>query len=280
VDPRAGTDPVVVDGEGIRFTGLSWQPTGSGPGTGRRAVLLHGVQSSAITMARTARAMAADGWRCIALDMSGHGTTHWLDGVDDEARYTRPHVNRLVGAAVAAVADRPALIGHSWGADTTLALAASGAHLGQAVLIDPPDMTSAELEALTVLEVADLRPHDLPAARMVIEAAGAIRDPLDIAAKAEALTHASALAITAALRDPGFGRPSVDARRWRALPGRPRLDLIAGEPAFGGLIPELALAELRGILGAEHVHLMSGAGHSPQRTDFERFWPLLRAILG
>jgi pimeloyl-ACP methyl ester carboxylesterase len=224
--------------------------------------------------------MAGDGWRCSALDMPGHGTTRWLDGGEDEARYERRNVTRLVGAAVATFAERPALIGHSWGADTALAIAASGADLEHAVLIDPPALTPAGAKELGAVEVAELRPGDLAAARAVIAAAGWIRDPLDIAAKAEALTQASARAILGACGSPGAWRPSVDARRWRDLPGRPPLDLIAGQPALGGLIPDDALEGLRGILGAEHVHLMSGAGHSPQRTDFERFWTLLRAILG
>jgi pimeloyl-ACP methyl ester carboxylesterase len=279
-DPRAGSEPIVIAGDGIRFTGLTWRATGDGPGSGRDAVLLHGVQSSAATMARTARAMAAAGWRCIALDMPGHGWTRWLDGAEDEARYDRRNIVRLVGAAVVAVAHRPTLIGHSWGADTTLAMAASGADLERAVLIDPPAMTTEELDALAPVEVADLRPGDLPAARALVEAAGLIRDPLDIAAKAEALTQASALAINAVLRSPGICRPSVDARRWRTLPDRAPIDLIAGESDAGGLLPDAAVAELRELLGAEHVHVMRGAGHSPQRTDFARFWPLLRTILG
>jgi pimeloyl-ACP methyl ester carboxylesterase len=279
-DPRADTEPVTVDGDGILFTGLRWRPTGEGPGTRRRAVLLHGVQSSAATMARTARALAADGWEASALDMPGHGTTRWLDDGEDDAHYERANAVRLVGAAVAALADRPALIGHSWGADTALAIAAGGARLERTVLIDPPALTAAEAEALGAGEIADLRPGDLAAARALIEAAGVISDPIDIAAKAEALAQASALAILAALRSPGAWQPLVDVRRHLALPGRTPLDVILGDPSVGGLMPWPVIGELRGLLGPERVHVLSGAGHSPQRTDFERFWTLLRRILG
>lgn len=281
-DPRAGTEPVTVEGDGILFTGLRWRPTGGGPGTGRRAVLLHGVQSSAATMARTARALAADGWDATALDMPGHGTTRWLDGAEDDARYERANVVRLVATAVAAVAevaDRPTLIGHSWGADTALAIAAGGARLERTVLIDPPALTPAEAEALGTSEIAELRPGDLAAARALIEAAGLISDPVDIAAKAEALTQASALAILAAIRSPDAWQPLVDVRRHLALPGRTPLDVILGDPAVGGLMPWPVIGELRAILGAEWVHVLAGAGHSPQRADFERFWPLLRRLL-
>lgn len=279
-DPRAGTEPVTVEGDGIVFTGLRWRSTGEGPGSGRRVVLLHGVQSSAATMARTARALAADGWEASALDMPGHGTTRWLDGAEDDVRYERPNVVRLVATAVAAVADRPALIGHSWGADTALSIAAGGARLERTVLIDPPALTPAEAETLGAGEIAELRPGDLAAARGLIEAAGVISDPLDIAAKAEALTQASARAILAALRSPGAWQPLVDVRRHLALPERTPLDVILGDPAVGGLMPWPIIGELRATLGAGRVHVLSGAGHSPQRTDFERFWTLLRGILG
>jgi pimeloyl-ACP methyl ester carboxylesterase len=279
-DPRAGTEPVGIEADGIRFAGLAWRPTGSGPGSGREAVLLHGVASCAAAMARTARALAADGWQCTALDMPGHGWTRWRDGAEDDARYERRNVVRLVGAAIATVADRPALVGHSWGADIALAIAASGADLDRAVLIDPPALAAAEVEALAAVEVGELRPGDLPAARAFIEAAGVIRDPLEIPAEAEALTQASAQAVLAAFRSPGAWRPIVDVRRWLALPRRAWLEIIAGEPAVGGLLPDVVVAQLGRLLGADRVHVMRGAGHSPQRTDFERFWPLLRAILG
>ncbi len=231
-------------------------------------------------MARTARALAADGWDVTALDMPGHGTTRWLDGAEDDARYERANVARLVGAAVAAVADRPALIGHSWGADTALAIAASGARLERTVLIDPPSLTPAEAEALGASDITELRPGDLAAARGLIEAAGVIRDALDIAAKAEALTRASPRAILAAFRSPGAWQPLGDLRRWLALLERTPLDVIAGDPAVGGLMPWPVIGELRAILGDSHVHVLPGAGHSPQRTDFGRFWTFLRGILG
>jgi pimeloyl-ACP methyl ester carboxylesterase len=278
-DPRAGTEAVIVEGDGIRFAGLAWGPTGFGSGSGRQAVLLHGIQNSAVTMARTARAMAADGWRCTALDMPGHGLTRWLDGAEDDARYERHNVVRLLAAAIAIVADRPTLVGHSWGADTALAIAASGADLERAVLIDPPSLRPIEFEALGALDVADLRPGDVLAARAVIAAAGLIRQPLDVAAKAEALTQASTRAILAAYRAAGAWQPEVDARRWLALPRRVPIDLIAGQPADGGLLPDIAVARLRLLLGTDRVHIMKGSGHSPQRTDFARFWLLLRTIL-
>jgi pimeloyl-ACP methyl ester carboxylesterase len=244
------------------------------------AVLLHGVQSAAVTTARTARALAADGWNAIALDMPGHGETVWLDGHEDGERYARANVARLVGAAVGSLGASPVLIGHSWGADTALAVAVSGLPLAHVVLIDPPVMTRDDAAEWAAADVAELRPGDLEAARAVVAAGGWIADPLDAEAKAQALTTISPLAIEAVYLDDAAWRPQADARRWCALAAPPPLDVIAADPDTGGFIPWPALDELRSILGPERVHLLEGAGHSPQRTDFDRLWALLRSILG
>jgi pimeloyl-ACP methyl ester carboxylesterase len=119
----------------------------------------------------------------------------------------------------------------------------------------------------------------------VIEAASRhhgrwMTDPVDAEAKAQALTAVTPSAIEAVYLGDGYWQPQVDARRWSAQPDAPPLDLIAADPDAGGLIPWSAVDELRSILGADRVHVMEGASHSPQRTDFERLWTLLRSILG
>jgi pimeloyl-ACP methyl ester carboxylesterase len=279
-DPREGAWPITVPGDGIRFAGLRWGPTGPGPGLGRMAVLLHGAQSAAVTMARTARALSAEGWNAIALDMPGHGDTAWLDGREDPVRYGRANVARLVADAIRALGSKPVLIGHSWGGDTALAIAVSGLPLARVVLIDPPVMSPAVAAGWASADIADLRPGDLESARAVVAAAGSNPDPLDAEAKAQALTTVSALALEAVYLAEGRWHPQTDARRWRDLPDAPPLDLIAADPDAGGFIPWPAVDELRAILGRDRVHILEGASHSPQRTDFDRMWELLRSILG
>jgi len=279
-DPREGTSTISLPGEGIRFAGLRWGPAGAGPGLGRMVVLLHGVQSAAVTTARLARALAADGWNAIALDMPGHGHTIWLDGDEDRERYGRANVARLVGAAVGALGAKPVLIGHSWGGDIALAIATSGAALERVVLIDPPAIAADVAGALAREDIAELRPGDLDAARAIVAAGRWDVDPIDAEAKAQALTAITPMAIEAVYLGEGYWRPSVDARRWAATSGGPPLHLIAADPDAGGLIPADARGELRAILGDERVYLLEGASHSPQRTDFDRLWMLLRTILG
>lgn len=279
-DPRAGSWPISVPGDGIRFSGLRWGPTAVGPGTGRIAILLHGVQSAAVTMARTARALSADGWNAIALDMPGHGGTVWLDGAEDRARYARANVAGLVGAALTSLGARPILIGHSWGADTALAIAVSGVSLERVVLIDPPVLDVEAASRLAAADIAELRPGDLAAARAAVAAGGWISDPLDAEAKAQALTAIDPITIREVFGAEDAWQPAVDARRWHDRGATPPVDLIAGDPDAGGLIPWSAIDELRDILGSERVHLLEGASHSPQRTDFDRLWAVLRRILG
>lgn len=113
-----------------RISLLEW------PGTGRTVVLCHGITSSAATMWRLGRDLAAEGWRVIALDMPGHGQS------DLSPAYDIDTVANIVGDVIQTLGlAEIALIGHSWGGATTLALL-SGTHpartaIQQAVLVDP-----------------------------------------------------------------------------------------------------------------------------------------------
>jgi pimeloyl-ACP methyl ester carboxylesterase len=113
-----------------RISLLEW------PGTGRTVVLCHGITSSAATMWRLGRDLAAEGWRVIALDMPGHGQS------DLSPAYDIDTVANIVGDVIQSLGlAEIALIGHSWGGATTLALL-SGTHpartaIQQAVLVDP-----------------------------------------------------------------------------------------------------------------------------------------------
>lgn len=119
-----------VEVAGTRLSYLDWG------GDGPPAVLLHGITSSAATLWRVAPAVAALGYRPIALDMPGHG----------ESAVSRAHdidsIAGLVGGAIGALGLADVLLlGHSWGGATALALA-GGDHgareaLARVVLVDP-----------------------------------------------------------------------------------------------------------------------------------------------
>lgn len=111
---------------------IEWEPRGAVRG---RVVLLHGVMSAAATWWRVGPALAAYGWRVLAMDLPGHG---------DAPRLGQP---ATLGALAEGVSERlrePAdlLAGHSLGAIVALALLARRPQLaGALVLEDPPSTT-------------------------------------------------------------------------------------------------------------------------------------------
>lgn len=109
-------------------TGLHWTDTG---GDGPPVVLLHGIQVDGLTWLRTARALESR-HRVVMPDLRGHGRS----GRVRATLSTRTHVDDMIAVLRAARIDRPALIGHSLGADVAGHLAAQIDAAG-VVLVDP-----------------------------------------------------------------------------------------------------------------------------------------------
>jgi len=98
---------------GLRFHYRDWG------GRGQPLLLLHGLASNARIWDLTAPLLAG-GFRVVALDQRGHGLTDKPDGGYDFAS-----VSGDVAAFVQALGlVRPALVGHSWGANAALQFAA------------------------------------------------------------------------------------------------------------------------------------------------------------
>jgi pimeloyl-ACP methyl ester carboxylesterase len=123
--PRAG----FVDVGRTRIAYLEWSTSGV------PLLLLHGITSSARAWWRVAPALVSVGYHVYALDMPGHGES---DETDD---HCIDAIAALVGAAARELIGAPfALIGHSWGGATALALASNqdfDAPLTHVVLVDP-----------------------------------------------------------------------------------------------------------------------------------------------
>lgn len=274
--------------QGIRFSALRWDPP-RGTGNGRGAVLLHGVQSSAGTTAGLGSALAERGWTVTALDLPGHGHTCWLDPNDEPladpesveaARYRLDVVAALTGRAIASLGlDRPpALIGHSWGAAIAAFLAAIGPPLEVAILIDPPIVDGPRAIDIRDHLLSELRP-DLPAALDYLRSEPDAHDGLELRTRAEALAEASPHAVDSVVTGGGWTPGEILARYLTTGAGVP-VHVVAGEAAFGGLVPTEALAQLRAVLGDGRVQLIRGAGHSPQGSHFPELLALLLRILG
>ena len=103
-----------IDLRGLPFHYRDWG------GDGRPVLLLHGLASTCHIWDLVAPLLAAD-FRVVALDQRGHGLSAQVEDGFDFAT-----VSRDAAALIAALGwERPVIVGHSWGADVALELAAA-----------------------------------------------------------------------------------------------------------------------------------------------------------
>ncbi len=118
-----------------------WSPRGAGAVPPPLAILVHGVTGWHRTWWRVGPALAAHGWRAVAVDQRGHGRSPRIDGratVGDLAMDLSGLIERI-GAPV------DALIGHSLGAAVSAELAYLRPELvRRLVLEDPPALSRAD----------------------------------------------------------------------------------------------------------------------------------------
>ena len=111
--------------------GISLRVIESGPVDGTPVVLVHGWGASVYSFAETIPALAAAGYRVVAIDLPGHGLS---DKPRDESAYTRGALGDAVLAVVAALGiERFIGIGHSMGGGILLDLALRGTPSMQAL---------------------------------------------------------------------------------------------------------------------------------------------------
>jgi pimeloyl-ACP methyl ester carboxylesterase len=251
-------------------------------------VFLHGLSGSAATQAPVGAWLAAEGWSVRAIDLPGHGRSTWLADTGapisdpealDASAYGLDRVAGVVARAIAALelSERPALVGHSWGAGIAAAAVLEAAPVTRLILVDPPFVTAEGALMIASGLVDELRP-DIESATAVARGEEPEADPVELAARAEALSQASAAAIMAAATQTGYG-PFEFLARWRAARPRIRVDMICGNPALGSLVPGRVRLLLRLLLGPSHVHYFRDSGHSPQRTHFAEFMAVLGRLL-
>lgn len=242
-------------------------------GAGPPALLLHGITSDATTLWRVAPALRGAGFRVVALDMPGHGQSDVSQG------HTIDEIAGLAGALILALDLRDvALIGHSWGGATALALA-SGVHearerLRRVVAVDPAVAMSASWGAERLPSYLEgVGAPDDEAARERVRRNNPAWLPQDVALKSAALQRVRAEQVR------GFFTPPED---WSLAPrlaavAAPLLILVA-DPAFSVIAPE-RLAELRAALPANStLTVIPGTNHNMFRGP--GFEPTMAALLG
>jgi pimeloyl-ACP methyl ester carboxylesterase len=255
---------------GIPFHALAWGAADAPP-----ILLLHGVTSAARTWWRVGPAVAAAGFRVVAPDLPGHGETgHWLG----HHRFG-DNAADLVAFARAAGLERPDLriVGHSWGAMTAAAMPEAGLVPATLVLIDPPALPLAALEAM-LEDPTEGAYDDIDEAIATVGRLHPTWPYGDVIAKAEGLTQFDEAAVRDILTkngdwDGGLGALADAAARELSV------WLIRGDPAFGGYVPDTLLPDFATRLGPERIVTIAGGPHSPHRTHPEALvGAVLRAL--
>ena len=257
--------------------GLDWATLEWGEGSDPPVLLAHGVTSSADTWWRVGPALAATRRRVVAVDMPGHGRTGGWAG---HHRFAAT-ATELAAFIAAAGLDRDDLgvVGHSWGAMVVAALGSAGVTPRRRVLLDPPAMTRDQIATL-LDDPLEQRFDDRAAA---IEVIGHVRPEWsygDVVAKAEGLATFGKAAVRSILLDNGdwdgglAGLAGLTGRD-----GAPDVWIVRGEPAYGGFLPDDAVADLARVVPPAQIVTIPGAPHSPMRTHpTETVAALLRAL--
>lgn len=121
---------VVFDGAAGKIVGDRWDGVGEHRGA---VLLLHGGGQTRHSWFRTAAALADHGWTSIALDARGHGDSDW----SPEGDYGIDGLVADLASVVAALDERPLLIGASMGGMTSLVAQGELGELARAlVLVD------------------------------------------------------------------------------------------------------------------------------------------------
>jgi pimeloyl-ACP methyl ester carboxylesterase len=228
------------------------------------AVLVHGITGWWRTWWRVGPALADRGWRVIALDLRGHGTSPPIEGLA-----TAESLADDVAATIEAFAVAPvnALVGHSLGAAVAMELAHRRPDIARRlVLEDPPGQTRADdVEFQAHLErenlAARLNPEE-EVRREIAENPAWL--PEDARQNVEGRAMCDVEGILASLRANTGVRPADLAPSLRV----PALYLIAdGERSALGE----ARAQLIGSLPAEARAVEFDSGHTIHRDRFDEY---------
>jgi pimeloyl-ACP methyl ester carboxylesterase len=241
-------------------------------------VLAHGFSDDGLCWTPVARALEDD-YDVIMVDARGHGQSQAA-----EQSYSDVDLgNDLAGAITALRLRRPAVLGHSMGAATALALAGAHPDLPGVILLeDPPVRWIAQSGAGPADQAWLARMHD-----RITGLKTKTRAELIAAQHAEAPGWSEAelgpwadsklrLSLTVLQRG---APPAID---WPTLVSGitcPAL-LITADPAQGAIVAEADAAALQALVPQLRVAHIADAGHSIRRDQFDRYMQVVRGFLG
>ncbi|MDQ3128236.1 MAG: alpha/beta hydrolase [Chloroflexota bacterium] len=266
-DPSFG----VVESDGVPYAIRTWGDAGAAP-----VLLIHGVTASSRIWWRVGPALAAGlGRRVVAVDQAGHGATgHWTGH-----HLFADNAADLAALIAAAGLARPDLrvVGHSWGGMTGAALPAAGVRPEVLVLLDPPAIPAAAI-ATMLDDPIERRYDDLAEAQAALGGLHPTWPHGDVLAKAEALTQFDEPAVRAILTLNGDWDGGLAALADPAA-ADVVVRIVRGEPAAGGLIPDVMATRLAQRVGPQNIVTITGGSHAPMRTRPEATTlALLRAL--
>jgi N-formylmaleamate deformylase len=262
---------VVANGIKIHY----WRTGGDKP----PVVLSHGITDNGLCWTRVAQALEGE-YDVIMPDARGHGFSDAPAG----GYSSEDHAADLAGLirALGLEEARPLLMGHSMGAATTAAMAASYPELVRCVILeDPPWWTDAtaispeERAAMAEAWHAD-----------ILERKSQTREEIVAFCRAQHPTWAEAecgpwadsklqvsLNILGAWATPPM--PWRDAVRKITCP----VLLITGDPAMGAIVTREVAEEAASLWHNGEVVRISGAGHNIRREQYEDFIEAVTAFL-
>lgn len=253
------TEPTsaTVEAAGLRWWTRTWGVESAPP-----VLLVHGVTSDGGTFWRIGPALAAAGRRVLAVDLPGHGRTGgWTSR--HRFRQTAQDLSAFIAAAGLHTPDLTVL-GHSWGGMVVAALPAVGLRPRRLILLDPPALPVATMEALT-LDPQEQRYGSVDAAMTAVRAAEPAWSDGDVRAKADALTRFDPQGVRQVLAENGDWDAGLSELPVAVAAGVP-VWILRGEERAGGMIPDAFVPKLARVVGPDRVVTIAGAPHSPQRT--------------
>lgn len=239
-------------------------------------VLAHGFSDDGLCWTPVAKLLEAD-YDVVMVDARGHGRSD----APKSGYGSLEHAGDVAGVIAALGLKRPAVLGHSMGAATALALAGTHPDLVRAILLEDPPMW-------WVTPPADGKPVRRPArfGDWIIDLKRKTREEMIAHAHAQSPTWSEAelgpwadsklrLSFNVLRR----GKPApVD---WPAIVQRitcPTL-LITADPEKGGLVTPEAAAALQTFVPQTRVTHIGGAGHNIRREQFARYMEIVSSFL-
>ena len=262
---------IAVDGVRLHYT-----RTGAGAdGTKPPIVLAHGFSDAGLCWTPVAQALEAD-YDVIMVDARGHG----LSDAPETGYGPAEHAFDLYGVITQLGLHRPAVLGHSMGGATALALAGMHPRVPRALVIEdaaplgmsgtraPDDARRARVRAwiedLKRKSIAELIAHQRTEAPRWSDA--------ELGPWADAKLRVSLNVLNAA-PSPPLDWPVVLRRI--ACPAL----LLTADPERGAGVTVDRAAEMQALIAQLRVEHVPDAGHSIRRDQFARYMTVVRAFL-